>query len=151
MLITSSISALFLAPAEILLHAVSYLVRSFIISCWREVLCRQFIQALQNEDAALLQSLCCLPTMPLRVVTPRALQPLPHPHAHALWNSCVSGGEMSNGENIFLSHRNLHLSLFCWPGFFNSILRSFESHGAKSEGLTSSFNRKEAPSYTCQN
>jgi len=52
-----------------------------------------------------------LPTMPFLVVTPRALQPLPHPHAHALWNSCFCGGEMSNGENIFLSHRNLYLSL----------------------------------------
>jgi len=86
-LITSSVSGLVVAFAETLVLAVCYLVQSFIISCWREVLGHQLIQILQNEVAALLHYPQCR-----FLWSPLGPSNLCHTHTHTRYGTPVFAG-----------------------------------------------------------
>ena len=147
MLITSSVSELLLAFAETLLRAVCYLVRSFIISCWREVLGHQFIQTLHNEVAALLHYPQCR-----FLWSPLGPSNLCHTHTHKRYGTPVFAGVKWATERTSFYLTEISISL-CSTGLasWTAFCAASESRGTKSEGLTSSYNRKETSSYTCQN
>jgi hypothetical protein len=107
MLITSSVSALILAFAETLGLAVCYLVLSFIINRWREVLGHQFIQTLHNEVAALLHYPQCR-----FLWSPLGPSNLCHTHTHTRFGTPVFAGVKWATERTSFYLTEISISLY---------------------------------------